>query len=66
MKPRLTTSRSRSNPTPQLAAASSGGPAGYSRVIGEVSEMDLARLRQAEELCPTASITVDVLDEPPS
>jgi ferredoxin len=40
------------------------GPGGYSRAVRDVTEEDLARLRETEELCPTASITVDVLEEP--
>lgn len=40
------------------------GSAGYSRVVRDVTENDLARLRESEELCPTASITVDLLEEP--
>jgi ferredoxin len=39
------------------------GAAGYSRVKREVTEADLAKLREAEEMCPTSSITVEVLEE---
>jgi ferredoxin len=37
-------------------------PAGYSRVKRDVTEADLAALREAEEMCPSASITIDVLE----
>jgi ferredoxin len=39
------------------------GAAGYSRVIREVTELDLVGLREAEELCPTRSIHVETLDD---
>jgi ferredoxin len=39
------------------------GAAGYSRVKREVTEADLAKLREAEEMCPTSSITVEVMEE---
>lgn len=39
------------------------GSAGYSRVIREVTEADLPAVREAEEMCPTSSITVEVLEE---
>lgn len=40
------------------------GSAGYPRVVRDVSEDDLARLRGTEEQCPTASIRVDVVEVP--
>lgn len=37
------------------------GAAGYSRVKREVSETDLVKLKEAEESCPTSSISVYVM-----
>jgi ferredoxin len=37
------------------------GSGGYARVVREVSESDLAAVREAEEMCPTGSIRVEVL-----
>jgi ferredoxin len=34
--------------------------------VRDVSEEDLTRLPEAEEICPTASISVDVLEAPVS
>jgi ferredoxin len=39
------------------------GTAGYSRVKREVTAADLDKLREAEEMCPTSSIMVEVLEE---
>jgi ferredoxin len=39
------------------------GAAGYSRVIRDVTELDLPSLREAEELCPTRSILLETLDD---
>ena len=35
----------------------------FSHVVREVTEKDLAALQDAEDLCPTAAITVDVLGQ---
>ena len=39
------------------------GPAGYSRVMRDVTEADLAKLREAEEMCPTSAIMVEAMEE---
>jgi len=39
------------------------GAAGFARVVRNVSEADLARLRQVVDLCPTASIILEVAEE---
>jgi ferredoxin len=39
------------------------GAAGYSRAKRAVGEQDLAKLREAEELCPTGSIRVETWTE---
>jgi ferredoxin len=39
------------------------GSAGYSRVKREVSAADLEKLREAEEMCPTGAVIVEVLED---
>jgi ferredoxin len=41
------------------------GASGYSRVRRDVGPDDIPRLREAEEMCPTASITVEVEEMEP-
>ena len=38
------------------------GAAGYSRTTREVTEEDLAKLKEAQEMCPTGSIVVETME----